>query len=932
MLKFLRLCLYELNLNEKVCLAYENAFKKEPQNEDLFAQLYMAYAIDGEFKKQNLITMSLVKQFPQKAYRFWSVLSVYMQAMNSADQTIAQRTLYPLARRMIEKFEQDGLFKTGAEVELYLLILEKVEDYEKAIEVIDGKLGKLLNNSIGFIDKQKADYLLKLKKYDQAFELYVSLIEKNTDNISYYLTLIDVILLNEADSSEKNRFVIKLFDLFEQLKPECDFKVRGYYLARIELVKQTERLEEASYVKKQVYSNLPTIDRLLVEYFEVFGIKQAFIYDFFYLYKKHEFSSETVNRFVNEIGQQVQRSDEICDEEGLVKHSNYQALLQATGQLSSQTKEEKIKNFEQLVSYYSDSLTLKNSFTKTEFNHGDFYLQIAVHYLNELDAEQDDDLVLSLIIILERALRKCTANYTLKVFLIYLYNLIGAAACSAQTYEKLDIKYILYDSLGYLVFNELYLYGNYFVYSYMLNSSDKFFQTNSKETLDYLSLSYRHGNFAKVIEILKLEKRLNCSIQNFQVQLEKIYLDMVSTTKNYDQLFNWISTVNLELLERKLQQGFFIDNRDFSIYRTYDRRIADILKQNQQVSYEQALDWIKVRVSVLRIIWIFERIVSKRDLSKEVTEERLLDELDKALEQLKANLDLGRVENGVEELTSGNGLGKLSLDDEKIMLCRPVSRLQTFLGYTNNYRAFVDQVEYVRLAVREDDQHEEPTEKLNSLIGYLSEKIEKLKQFTFDGNRFRQIASYLCDLNCFVDLFSTLLLLITLTNKKLKQAKDKTYATEFNRFLAKLEHLINSLIAHLKAIDLNSNLNKKLSSEIEPIVYANEQQVKKFNHMIRTGFVSNPIRCYLIAFPPSSHRARLSWRKESNTTLCKTTRTQSKRPSTYWRPKQSICLCCKNQRTRREKDIWHRSDFCDSAFLIFYFPARNQTFLIRTIK
>lgn len=822
-LKFLRLCLYELNLNEKVCLAYENAFQKEPQNEDLFAQLYMAYAIDGEFKKQNLITMSLVRQYPQKAYRFWSVLSVYMQAMNSADQAIAKSTLYPLARRMIEKFEHDGLFREGAEVELYLLILEQVEDYEKAIEVIDGKLGKLLNNSIGFVDKQKADYLMKLKHYDQAFEIYVSLIEKNTDNISYYLTLIEIILLNDADSSEKNRFVIKLFDLFEQLKPECDFKVRGYYLARIELVKQTERLNEASYVKKQVCANLPTIDKLLVEYFEVFGIKQAFIYDFFYLCKKYEFTDEIVSRFVNEIGQQVQRSDQIRNEEGLVKHSNYQALLQATGHLSKRTKEEKIRNFEQLVAYYSDSLALKNSFTKTEFNHGDFYLQIAVHYLNELDAEQDDDLVLSLILILEQALRKCTANYTLKVFLIYLYNLIGAAACSAQTYEKLDIKYILYDSLGYLVFNELYLFGNYYVYLDLLNSSDKFFQTNSKETLDYLSLSYRHGNFAKVIEILKLERRLNNSIQNFQVQLEKIYLDTVLITKNYDQLFNWIGTVNLELLERKLNQGLFVDNRDFSIYRTYDRRINDLLRQNQQVGYEQTLDWIKIRVAVLRVIWIVERIVSKRDLSAEITEERLLDELNQTLEQLRAMLGANKIENGVED--SGNGLSKLSLDDEQLVLCRPVSRLNTFLGYTNNYQPFVEQVEYVRSAIgaKADDQRR--TEKLNSLTAYLTEKIEKLKQFTFDGNTFRQIASYLCDLNCFVDLFSTLLLLCTLISRKLKQAKDKAYANEFDRYLGKLESSVNSLVAHLKTIDLNVSLQKKLSGEIEQIVYANEQQV-----------------------------------------------------------------------------------------------------------
>lgn len=819
-LKFLRLCLYELNLNDKVCQTYENAFRKEPTNEDLFAQLYMAYAIDGEFKKQNLITMNLSKSFPQKAYRFWSVLSIYMQAINHPDQTIAKSTLYPLAKRMVEKFESEDQFKEPAEVELYLLILDKTGDYNRAIELIDGKLGKLLSNSIGFVDQQKADYLFGLKKYDQAFDLYVNLIEKNTDAISYYLKLIEIIKLNDIPN-EKNRFVIKLFDLFEQLKPECDYKVRGYYLARIELIKQVEDLDEQSYAKNEIRNHLPSIDKLLIEYFEVFGIKQAFIYDFFYLNKKYEFSAELISGLASAIGQQVQQSSEIKDEENLIKHSNYQAFLQTTGHLINATKEDRIRNFEQLVNYYNDSLNLKNNFTKTEFNHGDFYLQIAVYYLNELDAEQDDELILSLILVLEKALRKCTANYTLKVFLIYLYNLIGATSCSYLTFEKLDIKYILYDSLSYLVFNELYLFGNYFTYSNLLNSSDKFFQTNSKEMLDYLSLPYRHGNFTKVIEILKLERRLNYSMQNFQVQLEKIYFDFVSVTRNYDQLYNWISTVNVETLERKFDQGIFIDNRDYSIYRTYDSKISDLLKQNQLETYDQTLNWTKIRILVLKVIWLVERIVSRRNLSKETGEAQLVDELNKATELLRQNLSSVRSANGVVDVLSGNGLSsKLCLKDE-LNLCQSVSRLKTFLDYTNNYQAFLDQVEYIRSIISDGKSTD-----LNPLFSHLNDKIHSLKQFNFNENTFKQIATYLCDLNCFTDLFSTILILITLTHKKLKQlAKNRTYATDFNQFLNKLENAINSLIAHLKSIDLNTNLNRKLSCEIEHIVYSNEEQV-----------------------------------------------------------------------------------------------------------
>lgn len=782
----------------------------------------MAYAIDGEFKKQNLITMNLSKKFPLKPYRFWSVLSIYMQALNSSDQQLASTTLLPLAKRMVEKFEADDQFRSASEVELYLLILEKLNDYKKAIEIIDGKLGKLLSNSIGFVDKQKADYLLKLKKYDQAFDIYVSLIEKNTDLINYYLQLIEIIKLND-NLNEKNKFVIKLFDLFEQLKPECDFKVRGYYLARIELIKQVEQLNDQSYAKKEVMSNMPSIDSLLVEYFEVFGIKQAFIYDFFYLIKKYEFKPELIEKVVNEIGQQVQTINKTENEDSLIKHSNYQALLQTTGCLSIKSKEDKIKNLKNLVEYYNESFNLKNMFTKTEFNHGDFYLQIAVYYLNQLDAEEDDDLILSLIALLEKALRKCTANYTLKVFLIHLYNLVGATSCSYQTFEKLDIKYILYDSLSYLVFNELYLFGNYFTYSNLLNSSEKFYQNNSKETLDYLALSYKHGNFSKVIEILNLEKRLNFSLQNFQIQLEKIYFDLVSTTKNYDQLFTWISTVNLENLERKLNENILIDNRDYSIYRTYDSKINEILKANQKSTYNQTLDWSRLRVAVLKVIWSVERIVSKRSYdNKNNSIEEQLNEFEQSVKSLKDNLKT-KNENGNDALN--NHLNNLSLDDHLILCKSNLSRLKIFLNYSNNYEPILKKIEFIRLIFNNSESNGQASNKptiLSELHDYFNDKIENFKQSNF--TRFKQIVKYLLDLNCFNDLFSIFLVLVTLTHKQIKKTNNKTYATVFNQFLVKLENLTNKLITQLKSMDMNLILNKNLSNEIDDIVYSNDVQ------------------------------------------------------------------------------------------------------------
>ena len=55
--------------------------------------------------------------------------------------------LLTLAERMIEKLIKDEKIEAEAEVALYLKVLEMQEKYEKALEVLNGKLGLIMGQS-----------------------------------------------------------------------------------------------------------------------------------------------------------------------------------------------------------------------------------------------------------------------------------------------------------------------------------------------------------------------------------------------------------------------------------------------------------------------------------------------------------------------------------------------------------------------------------------------------------------------------------------------------------------------------------------------------------------------------------------------------------------------------------------------------------------
>lgn len=124
---------------DKICSVYHHAAKKQPANEDLLSQLFMAHVRVNDYKSQQTVALQLYKAKPKNPYYFWAVMSVVLQALRGPESKNKDKSkvLLTLAQRMIDKIIDGGKLDAEQEVQLYLNILEYQEKYDEALTFLE---------------------------------------------------------------------------------------------------------------------------------------------------------------------------------------------------------------------------------------------------------------------------------------------------------------------------------------------------------------------------------------------------------------------------------------------------------------------------------------------------------------------------------------------------------------------------------------------------------------------------------------------------------------------------------------------------------------------------------------------------------------------------------------------------------------------------
>lgn len=131
-------------LVNKICSVYHNAAKKQPGNDEILSQLFMAHVRVNDYKSQQIVALQLYKAKPKNPYYFWAVMSIVLQALRGpeAKDKVKSKNLLLLAQRMVDKIIDGKKIEAEQEVQLYLNILEHQEKFEETLSFLDSEVCK----------------------------------------------------------------------------------------------------------------------------------------------------------------------------------------------------------------------------------------------------------------------------------------------------------------------------------------------------------------------------------------------------------------------------------------------------------------------------------------------------------------------------------------------------------------------------------------------------------------------------------------------------------------------------------------------------------------------------------------------------------------------------------------------------------------------
>uniref|UniRef100_A0A7M4F8B1 N-alpha-acetyltransferase 25, NatB auxiliary subunit n=1 Tax=Crocodylus porosus TaxID=8502 RepID=A0A7M4F8B1_CROPO len=582
----------EMHRPELVTKLYEAAVKKVPNSEEYHSHLFMAYARVGEYKKMQ-------------------------QSISAQDENLSKTMFLPLAERMVEKMVKEEKIEAEAEVELYYMILERLEKYQEALSVVRGKLGEKLTSELQSRENKCMAMYKKLGKWPECNALSRRLLLKNSDDWQFYITyfesifqLIDYNWTPPAEGEhslegEVHYSVEQAVKFVEERITEeakSSRPLRGPYLAKLELIRRLQHRGCNDEYK------LGDPEELMFQYFKKFGDKPCCLTDLKVFVDLLPSSQYT--KFINQLLGVIPLSAPVdgdlalpADIKALQQHLCVVQLSRVLGLYHSIDKTQKLSVVRELMLRYHHGLQFGKSCLKTELQFSDYYCLLAVHLLLDLWLEEGEELaVWQSLTLLEEGLSHSPSNAQFKLLLIRIYCMLGAFEPVVELYSSLDAKHIQHDTIGYLLTRYAEALGQYAAASQSCNFALRFFHSNQKDTSEYIIQAYKYGAFEKIPEFIAFRNRLNSSLHFAQVRTERMLLDLLLEANISTSLEESIKSMSLSPEEDDIPWKDLRDNRDLTVLFNWDPKDRDISEEHRRLSLEEETIWLRIRSLTLRLI------------------------------------------------------------------------------------------------------------------------------------------------------------------------------------------------------------------------------------------------------------------------------------------------------------------------------------------
>ncbi|KAF2070740.1 hypothetical protein CYY_007939 [Polysphondylium violaceum] len=494
---------------EKMCKVYEISYKANPKDESLAKGTFLSYVKVRDFKQQQQVAIDLNKNFPKPLHNLWYLMTLL--SMINKDPT--NKLLVGLSQKMSEKLAAENKFTNSEELFMYETVLDIQGKVEEHLQLIKGKLGDLYTVPTERLKVLGALYT-QLGHHADAAEAYKEIITKyEPDEWSCYMGYFDSIwAINNSPSYQDLSSLIKSI----QSETSTGRPLRGPYIAEIEVLYRMITVTKQDSFYEQFKATI-------FEYFKRFGTKPIVYYDLKkYLSLVEKDTKEQKSAFLEEIFKLVSTDNTKPDR--ISQLCAYYKIQRSIGLQSNLSETEARAIIDVILQEYNTNKTLFPIQQSSERLPGDDLLLIAYFLLADLANANADRKLLCLVeaaAILEYGFASSPKNFQFNLYLMQIYNRLGAFQKAFHHFEVLNIKNIQWDTLGHLMMDHITRNPALFSETYKsFEKSFKFYVENDS-TPDFVAECYKKGSFSKILEMQKFQDKVAKSHQKAVYSTER---------------------------------------------------------------------------------------------------------------------------------------------------------------------------------------------------------------------------------------------------------------------------------------------------------------------------------------------------------------------------------------------------------------------------
>ncbi|THH26464.1 hypothetical protein EUX98_g7719 [Antrodiella citrinella] len=590
---------------------YDNAYKQQPNNEDLAMNVFHANVRTGNWKAAQQVATRMHKQFQEDRYLFWSIYSAVLQARDTSTPPALRPVLYKLAHRLVSTASNPS-YHSADRLYVHLLILRELELYDEALSILDTEIGKAICDTSLTCDEMRRG-IKKLKGLvKEEGELAQSrVVDKKDRNWLEFLSVLDATFWDVASTSEPTeearesckQHIMQTHNLFQQIADSDGLKDRSGMLALLEL---EHRARQHGFS-----SDASRILALSEKYFMHFGDKACCVED---LAPYIAFESDDLAKWTSFL----ETNKSFATASDVQRGLNVLKLIRWNLSTSELTSESESARAAEYVQTYLECLPYGKSLPDTALQPADDLAILAGHALvSAWSHSKDESHLYSAVAILEYASGVSKQSYRIRLLLIRIYHLLGAPSLALEHYRLMNIKQVQADTLSHLVLSRATTFslsplGDITYMSECMDSS-QIYMSNSQETAEFIVRAFNMEKYTQISEFIEFEDRLDNSLQRDLMKVEHVRMRLTHETINSD-------LVDMELIELKfIFDRLHHDNRDFEVIPNYQPRCSPSFNE-QTMPFQKVLGakWLAAFLKIY--IKVFQQASDLND----IVEDKLL--------------------------------------------------------------------------------------------------------------------------------------------------------------------------------------------------------------------------------------------------------------------------------------------------------------------